>query len=72
MMGPDVDAEPLREMVESVAARYAVDRERVLLTGMVMLWIVPKSERLFEDSKPQMTNAPAVPSLRRPVAFALM
>lgn len=34
MMGPDVDAEPLREMVESVAARYAVDRERVLLTGM--------------------------------------
>src|SRR5258705_6921925 len=31
MMGPDVDAEPLREMVESVAARYAVDRERVLL-----------------------------------------
>jgi len=34
MMGPDVDAEPLREMVESVAARYAVDRGRVLLTGM--------------------------------------
>src|SRR6266536_3426685 len=34
MMGPDVDAEPLREMVESVAARYAVDREHVLLTGM--------------------------------------
>ena len=34
MMGPDVDAEPLREMVESVAVRYAVDRERVLLTGM--------------------------------------
>jgi phospholipase/carboxylesterase len=34
MMGPDVDAEPLRKMVESVAARYAVDRERVLLTGM--------------------------------------
>jgi phospholipase/carboxylesterase len=34
MMGPDVDAEPLREMVESVAARHAVDRERVLLTGM--------------------------------------
>jgi len=34
MMGPDVDAEPLRAMVESVAARYPVDRERVLLTGM--------------------------------------
>ena len=34
MMGPDVDAEPLREMVESVAGRYPVDRERVLLTGM--------------------------------------
>ena len=34
MMGPDVDAEPLREMVESVASRYPVDRARVLLTGM--------------------------------------
>ena len=30
----DVDAEGLREMVESVAARYPVDRSRVLLTGM--------------------------------------
>jgi len=34
MMGEDTDAEPLREMVESVAGRYPVDRERVLLTGM--------------------------------------
>jgi phospholipase/carboxylesterase len=34
MMGPDVDAEPLRDMVESVAGRYPLDRERVLLTGM--------------------------------------
>jgi len=34
MGGDDVDAEPLREMVESVAARYPVDRTRVLLTGM--------------------------------------
>ena len=34
MMGPDVDAEPLREMVASVAARYPVERQRVLLTGM--------------------------------------
>jgi len=34
MGGDDVDAEPLREMVESVAARYPVDRARVLLTGM--------------------------------------
>lgn len=34
MMGPDVDAEPLREIVASVAARYPVDRQRVLLTGM--------------------------------------
>ena len=34
MGGPDVDVEPLREMVASVAARYAVDRARVLLTGM--------------------------------------
>ncbi len=34
MGGDDVDAEPLREMVESVAARYPVDRKRVLLTGM--------------------------------------
>ena len=34
LMGEDVDAEPLRRMVESVAARYPVDRSRVLLTGM--------------------------------------
>jgi phospholipase/carboxylesterase len=34
MGGEDVDAEPLREMVESVTARYPVDRTRVLLTGM--------------------------------------
>jgi phospholipase/carboxylesterase len=34
MGGQDADAEPLREMVEAVAARYPVDRERVLLTGM--------------------------------------
>jgi phospholipase/carboxylesterase len=30
----DVDAEGLHDMVESVAARYPVDRSRVLLTGM--------------------------------------
>ncbi len=34
MGGQDVDAEPLRAMVESVAARYPVDPARVLLTGM--------------------------------------
>ena len=34
MGGDDVDAEPLREMVESVASRYPVDRARILLTGM--------------------------------------
>ncbi len=34
MGGPDVDAGALREMVASVAARYPVDHERVLLTGM--------------------------------------
>ena len=34
MGGEDVDAPPLQEMVESVAARYPVDRRRVLLTGM--------------------------------------
>ena len=34
MGGDDVDAEPLCEMVESVASRYPVDRTRVLLTGM--------------------------------------
>jgi phospholipase/carboxylesterase len=34
LMGPDVDAQPLREMIESVAARYPVDRARILLTGM--------------------------------------
>jgi phospholipase/carboxylesterase len=34
MGGDDVDAEPLREMVESVASRYPVDWTRILLTGM--------------------------------------
>jgi len=34
MGGEDVDADALREMVTSVAARYPVDRARVLLTGM--------------------------------------
>jgi phospholipase/carboxylesterase len=34
MGGGDVDAEALTAMVESVAARYPVDRARVLLTGM--------------------------------------
>jgi phospholipase/carboxylesterase len=34
LMGPDVDAEPLRAMVASIAARYPVDHSRVLLTGM--------------------------------------
>jgi phospholipase/carboxylesterase len=34
MGGEDVDAEALRRMVDAVAARYPVDRARVLLTGM--------------------------------------
>ena len=34
MGGEDVDAEALAQMVASVAARYPVDRARVLLTGM--------------------------------------
>jgi phospholipase/carboxylesterase len=34
IMGDDIDVAGLREMVEFTAARYAVDRERVLLTGM--------------------------------------
>jgi phospholipase/carboxylesterase len=34
MGGADVDGDRLREMIESVAARYPVDRARVLLTGM--------------------------------------
>jgi phospholipase/carboxylesterase len=35
IMSPeDIDAEALGQMVESVAARYPVDRSRVLLTGM--------------------------------------
>jgi phospholipase/carboxylesterase len=34
LMGEDVDAAPLVRGVESVAARYPVDRARVLLTGM--------------------------------------
>jgi phospholipase/carboxylesterase len=34
LMGDDLDAGPLQEMVAAVAQRYAVDRSRVLLTGM--------------------------------------
>jgi phospholipase/carboxylesterase len=34
IMGQELDAEPLCHMVDSVAERYPVDRERVLLTGM--------------------------------------
>lgn len=34
LMGEDADAVPLARAVESVAARYPVDRARVLLTGM--------------------------------------
>ena len=34
MGGEDVDAGALREMVDSVAGRYPIDRSRVLLTGM--------------------------------------
>jgi phospholipase/carboxylesterase len=34
MGGADVDAKALREAIASVAARYPVDRARVLLTGM--------------------------------------
>ena len=34
MGGEDVDADPLRAMVASVGERYALDRGRVLLTGM--------------------------------------
>jgi len=32
--GEDVDADALREMVASVAARYPIDRARILLTGV--------------------------------------
>jgi phospholipase/carboxylesterase len=34
ILGRELDAEPLRQMVESVAERYPIDRQRVLLTGM--------------------------------------
>jgi phospholipase/carboxylesterase len=34
LMGPDVDAPRLAQRVESVAARYPVDRAHILLTGM--------------------------------------
>jgi len=34
IVGEDADADGLRQMVEFVAARYAADRARVLLTGM--------------------------------------
>jgi phospholipase/carboxylesterase len=34
LMGEDVDAAPLGQMFDAVAARYPVDRARVLLTGM--------------------------------------
>jgi phospholipase/carboxylesterase len=34
MGGPDQDADPIREAVAGVSARYPVDRDRILLTGM--------------------------------------
>jgi phospholipase/carboxylesterase len=34
MGGGDIDAESLKQAIESIAARYPVDRTRVLLTGM--------------------------------------
>src|SRR5262245_4174689 len=34
LLGPDEDADGLRRMLETVFARYAVDRARVLVTGM--------------------------------------
>jgi len=34
LMGPDLDAVPLSQMIDFVAARWPVDRERVLLTGL--------------------------------------
>ena len=34
LMGPDVDAGALRAMVAAVVERFAVDRERILLTGL--------------------------------------
>jgi phospholipase/carboxylesterase len=34
LMGEDVDAEPLRQMVDAVGERYPIDRARMLLTGM--------------------------------------
>jgi phospholipase/carboxylesterase len=34
LMGDDVDAEPLRQMVEYVSTHWSIDSERVLLTGM--------------------------------------
>ena len=33
--------------------------------------MVPMESWLFADSMPQMANVPVVPSLRKPVAFAL-
>ncbi len=34
LMGPDVDAKPLHAMVDFVAERWPIDRERMLLTGL--------------------------------------
>ena len=34
ILGRELDAEPLRQMVDSVGERYPIDRQRVLLTGM--------------------------------------
>lgn len=34
LMGPDMDSRPLTQMIEEVAARWKLDRSRILLTGM--------------------------------------
>jgi phospholipase/carboxylesterase len=34
LMGPDLDAKPLYSMIEFIAARWPIDREHMLLTGL--------------------------------------
>jgi phospholipase/carboxylesterase len=58
ILGDDIDADGLRQMVALVAERYAVDRARVLLTGMSD-GATYAARWLLEDDMPFTHLAPA-------------
>ena len=58
ILGEDVDAEGLRAMIDLVAERYAVDRTRVLLTGMSD-GATYAARRMLDDVVPFTHLAPA-------------